>query len=368
MIFTANVINQIIRRKKMNKRFYIDFHVIQTVPPSCVNRDDTGRPKTAFYGGVNRARVSSQSWKHAMRNMFTDIFTDEQLGFRTKHLFELVKKEIQKISSDTDDEKAEKLAKKAFENAGIKINDKKGNITGALFFISSLQVKKFAELIVNGETDKKEYKKVLKSSPSVDIALFGRMVADDADLNVDASSQVAHIISTHAVQNEYDYYTAVDDCSPEDNTGAGHIGTMEFNSATLYRYATINVTDLFNTIGEDTADVVRGFAEAFIRSMPDGKKNSYANGTLPDTVYVTVRKDQPVNLCGAFEKPISSTGGYAEKSVSRLYEYAEQVYNNYCGQPVRSFVIGNTAIDGAEKVNINQLLEQLHDYIADEVV
>ncbi|MDE6707095.1 MAG: type I-E CRISPR-associated protein Cas7/Cse4/CasC [Oscillospiraceae bacterium] len=348
------------------KRLYIDFHVIQTVPPSCVNRDDTGRPKTAVYGGVNRARVSSQSWKHAIRNMFTDIFSDEQLGFRTMHATDLIAKHL--IQNGIEKGKADKMAVEALSNAGIstKTDKKKENATTkALFFISRVQIKKLAELVIAGVKDKKEYKKVLQNYQSIDIALFGRMVADDVDLNVDASSQVAHSISTHAVQSEYDYFTAVDDYSTADNAGAGHLGTTEFNSATLYRYATVNVAELFQTIGTDTADAVKGFAEAFICSMPTGKQNSYANRTLPDLVYVTIRTNQPVNLSGAFEKPVRSKEGYTEESVKKLFAHAQKVYDNYCETPVHSFVIGSDSVLGAEKVNLPVLLEQLHDYISD---
>lgn len=128
------------------------------------------------------------------------------------------------------------------------------------------------------------------------------MVASDPSLNYDAAAQVAHSISTHAVQNEYDYFTAVDDCAPEDNAGAGHLGTVEYNSSTLYRYATVNTAELAEQLGaKEVPGVVRAFADAFIRSMPTGKQNTFANRTLPDAVYVTIRGDQPVNLCGAFE-------------------------------------------------------------------
>lgn len=350
-----------------NKRLYVDFHVIQTVPPSCVNRDDTGRPKTAVYGGVTRARVSSQSWKHAMRLMFKEIYGNGNIGYRTKYSVNLVEEALKKRIPDINSDDLKKMAEKALDNAGVKVNEKKGGSTGALFFISSFQADKLAELVADGEKDKKAYKEALKLSSSMDIALFGRMFANDKDLNVDASSQVAHSISTHAVQNEYDYFTAVDDFSADDN-GAGHLGTMEFNSATLYRYATINVADLHKTMGEDTAEAVRGFAEAFICSMPTGKQNSYANRTLPDMVYITVRDNQPVNLCGAFEKPVSSNGGYAEKSVSAFIEYAERVYNDYCGNPVKSYIIGRDSALGADKVNLVQLLDMLRKYIADEVV
>lgn len=351
-----------------NERLYVDFHVVQTVPPSCVNRDDTSRPKTAFYGGANRARVSSQSWKHAMRLMFKEIFESEELGYRTKHVFDLIANEIKKLDSSFDDETAVKEAIKAMNSAGVKINEKKDNKTGALFFISAVQANNLAQLVISGEKDAKLYKQALKETPSVDIALFGRMVADDADLNVDAASQVAHSISTHAVQNEYDYFTAVDDCSPEDSAGAGHLGTTEFNSSTLYRYATVNVAQLKKSIGVSVAEVIKGFAEAFICSMPTGKQNSYANRTYPDMVYVTIRKDQPVNLVGAFEKPVISNNGYVEESVKKLQEYAGKVYDNFSGKPVKSFMIGADAISDAERVNLDELLEKLYSYIKDEVV
>lgn len=351
-----------------NERLYVDFHVVQTVPPSCVNRDDTGRPKTAFYGGANRARVSSQSWKHAMRLMFNELFTSEELGYRTMHAVDLIANENKKLDSSFDDETAVKEAIKAMNSAGVKINEKKDNKTGALFFISAVQANNLAQLVISGEKDAKLYKQALKETPSVDIALFGRMVADDADLNVDAASQVAHSISTHAVQNEYDYFTAVDDCSPEDSAGAGHLGTTEFNSSTLYRYATVNVAQLKKSIGVSVAEVIKGFAEAFICSMPTGKQNSYANRTYPDMVYVTIRKDQPVNLVGAFEKPVISNNGYVEESVKKLQEYAGKVYDNFSGKPVKSFMIGADAISDAERVNLDELLEKLYSYIKDEVV
>lgn len=351
-----------------NERLYVDFHIVQTVPPSCVNRDDTGRPKTAFYGGANRARVSSQSWKHAMRLMFKEIFESEELGYRTKHVVDLIANEIKKLDSSYDDETAVKDAIKVMDLADVKISEKKGNKTGALFFISAVQANNLAQLVISGEKDAKLYKQALKETPSVDIALFGRMVADDADLNVDAASQVAHSISTHAVQNEYDYFTAVDDCSPKDSVGAGHIDTAEFNSSTLYRYATVNVAQLKKSFSVSVAEIIRGFAEAFICSMPTGKQNSYANRTYPDMVYVTIRKDQPVNLVGAFEKPVISNNGYVEESVKKLQEYAGKVYDNFSGKPVKSFVIGADAISDAERVNLDELLEKLYSYIKDEVV
>ena len=107
----------------MKKNLYIDVHVLQTVPPSCVNRDDTGSPKTAIYGGTTRARVSSQAWKHAMRAMFKDeIFDVEKLGLRTKNVLEMVEKEIFAINPLAD---GKKLAKDVLTNAGVNIKSDK---------------------------------------------------------------------------------------------------------------------------------------------------------------------------------------------------------------------------------------------------
>lgn len=344
----------------MKKRLYVDFHVLQTVPPSCINRDDTGSPKTAVYGGVLRARVSSQAWKHAMRKDFAEN-TLLDVGKRTKKAAELVKEQILALDSELD---ADKLAKKTLENTGIKSDDKG---TKALFFMSTAQAKALAVLAVEGVADKKQYKDALKAAPSVDMALFGRMVADDPSLNYDAAAQVAHSISTHAVKNEYDYFTAVDDCQT-DSTGAGHLGTVEYNSSTLYRYATVNVLELAGQLGaEQAAETVRAFGEAFLFSMPTGKQNTFANRTLPDAVYVTLREDQPVNLCGAFERAVSrgEQGGYAEASKAALTQYAQQVYASFAEAPAQSFTVGGGLEALAPAQTAKAMLDALEKAVRD---
>lgn len=346
------------------KRLYVDFHVLQTVPPSCVNRDDTGSPKTAVYGGAVRARVSSQAWKHAMRVMFTGEMSDAvETGYRTKKGTDLVAKQIKALAPDKD---ALKLAQKVIADAGIKSDDKG---TKALFFMSTAQAKALAKLAVEGCKDKNRYKEALKEAPSADMALFGRMVADDPSLNYDAAAQVAHSISTHTVQNEFDYFTAVDDCAPEDNAGAGHLGTVEYNSATLYRYATVNVLELVRTLGaEQAAQTVRAFGEAFIRSMPTGKQNSFANRTLPDAVYVTLRQDQPVNLSRAFEKPVrKSEEGYAEPSKMALKQYAKELYNTFAEAPEQSFTVGTGLEELAQPMPLNTMLAVLEKAVEEKL-
>ena len=235
--------------------------------------------------------------------------------------------------------------------------------------MSTAQAKALAELAVEGCKDKKQYKEALKAAPSADMALFGRMVADDPSLNYDAAAQVAHSISTHTVQNEFDYFTAVDDCAPEDNAGAGHLGTVEYNSATLYRYATVNVLELVRTLGaEQAAQTVRAFGEAFIRSMPTGKQNSFANRTLPDAVYVTLRQDQPVNLSRAFEKPVrKSEEGYAEPSKMALKQYAKELYNTFAEVPEQSFTVGTGLEELAQPMPLNTMLAVLEKAVEEKL-
>jgi CRISPR system Cascade subunit CasC len=323
-------------------RFFVDIHVIQSLPPSCVNRDDTGSPKTAIYGGVRRARVSSQAWKHAMREMFKDYFSESELSERTKKIVEKVAEKIL-LLRDISEEEAMVLAEKVIKQAGISTKDSEAK---ALFFMSSKQADNLARMaLMEPLPGKKDVQAALNAGNGVDIALFGRMVADEPALNADAAAQVAHAISTHKVENEYDYYTAMDDRAPEDQAGAGMIGTIEFNSATLYRYATVAAHDLKKNLGDPkaAAKAVKEFIRAFVCSMPTGKQNTFANGTPPYAVMVALRRDQPVNLVGAFEAPVKAgEGGYQRKSAEILAKYTQLVYDKFFTAPEKTFI---TAID-----------------------
>ncbi len=348
---------------------YVDIHVLQTVPPSCVNRDDTGSPKTAIYGGVRRARVSSQAWKRAVRVTFREMYKPEDLSLRTKRIVSMVQAHIAALAPEKD---AEAEAVKVLQAAGLSIKaDKLNDGTGALFFMSDAQAEALARLAVEHPEslkDKDTCKAALMDNPSIDLALFGRMVASDPSLNYDAAAQVAHAISTHGVQNEFDYFTAMDDLSPEESAGAAHLDTVEFNSSTLYRYATVNAEELHTSLKEATPEAIRNFIEAFVCSMPTGKQNTFANRTLPDLVYVTVRKDQPVNLAGAFEQPVAldPQGGYMSGSCRKLDDYAKKVYTNYTGTPEQAWALG-CDMTGAETMSFPKLLDAVEASMTSEL-
>lgn len=329
-----------------NKRIYVDVNAIQTLPPSNINRDDTGSPKTAQYGGVIRARVSSQSWKKAMRDYFYNNSEFENIGVRTLEIVKYLAEEIKRLKPSLTDEDALKLANETFKAAGIGTKDNKAK---ALFFLGKSQRDALAQAAIDGEKDKKKLQEILSSNPAIDIALFGRMVADDQNLNEDASAQVAHAISTHQVSNEYDFFTAVDDISKEESQGAGMLGTVEYNSSTLYRYANVAAHELLNQLGsvEDAVGAIRLFVEAFAKSLPTGKVNTFANQTLPQSILLTIRDDRPVNLVSAFEEPVRSNDGYVEKSIKKLLKEEEKVLK-FVNKPLHTYYI--TMADMEEKI------------------
>ena len=334
---------------------YVDIHIIQSLPPSCVNRDDSGSPKSAVYGGVRRLRVSSQSWKRATRLYFNDLLDAKDVGVRTKRVVEVLAERITEDAPELAGDAAA-LAKKVFAATKIKLSSPRGKKdapqeSGYLLFLSTSQIARLAELAIasarDGEAlDAKTIRKIFKEAHAVDIALFGRMVAEDPDLNVDAACQVAHAISTHAAENEYDFFTAVDDDksrSEEEDAGAGMMGTVEFSSATMYRYATVNLDMLVENLGDGDAALraLEVFIKGFCLSMPTGKQNTFANRTLPEAVVVSVRDDQPVSLVGAFEKPIrtNEADGYLARSVGALAEHARAIEDNYGLKPLAGFVV-----------------------------
>ncbi|AWK10863.1 type I-E CRISPR-associated protein Cas7/Cse4/CasC [Streptomyces spongiicola] len=350
-------------------RIFLDVHALQTVPPSNLNRDDTGAPKTGLYGGVPRARVSSQAWKRAIRTSFKDeqLLDPAELGVRTKKIVELLADRITALDPSAERETALKLADETVRAAGFKTEvpkrkadqaKKEGGRTPApeskyLVFLSSRQLDGLARLALDGASDitaflktkenKARARELADTRHSVDIALFGRMVADVADINVDAAVQVAHALSVHRVDNESDYYTAVDDENTDEETGAGMIGTVDFNSATLYRYASLGVHQLAANLGAGLRDdehhsepvrrAIEAFVHAFTSSLPTGKINTFGHHTQPDAVVVRLRTTRPISYVAAFEDPVRSDGGgHLREASDRLAAYAADVERAY-GDP-----------------------------------
>lgn len=344
-------------------RTIIEIHALETASASNLNRDDTGSPKTVEYGGVTRARVSSQAWKRPTRELFKGMLDQKTLGLRTKRVVEVLSDRILDRLPAADEGEVVRVAESILKDgAGIKLakpRAKKDAETEPLqesqylLFMGSSQYDALADLAVEAlsqddpvaavKARKKEIKSIVKNDRAVDVALFGRMVADDTDLNVDAAAQVAHAISVQAVDFESDFFTAVDDVKrdndEETDSGAAMVGQVEFNAATYYRYANVDANRLNDTLGDTnaTAKAVAAFVKAFLMSMPQGKINTFAQGTLPELVVVNVRDTQAVNLVGAFERPVEPD--YVQHAAEALVRRQQEFDNAYDITPVKTWVV-----------------------------
>ncbi len=334
----------------------IELHIIQSFPVTCLNRDDLGAPKSAVFGGVQRARVSSQCWKREIRTLAAENKSQLFAGKRTRFIIERIKKAL--VSKDVDAEKAQILAVSIANALGKLDSEEKGNVK-TLLYLSPLEIENIAikmlnldygeplNAVISASNDKKkeEAQKDLskvaekaakamkeKVKDSADIALFGRMVADDHSLMLEGAANFSHAISTHRVSNEIDFFSAVDDLKPEEAEGAGHIGTLEFNSACYYRYVGINL-DLLkdeNHLGHFTKEELDTVLDTFIKSCleanPTARKNSQFGYSRPDYVLGLRRSGQPLSLANAFETPINADSkGYIEKSKDSLKKHFENM-------------------------------------------
>jgi len=341
---------------------FVEFHLIQNFAPSNLNRDDTGSPKDAIFGGQRRSRVSSQCQKKAVRDFFktSNFLSNEDIGIRTRHLDRLLNEELKAVGFE-DISKFNEIVKLSLKaKKGKEEDDDEGDkeekseaLLSYLLFISATEIAAIRELILSNSKDllalasKKKIKPTdipdafrsglkgcLARSRAVDIALFGRMLADFPSANQHAACQVAHAISTHKVDREFDYFTAVDDKGTADESGAGMIGQVEFNSATLYRYAVLDAQKLFSNLQRDselTLSAVEAFTQAIVRAIPTGKQNSFAAHNAPAFVGVAIRRSAPLNLANAFEKPVQPRGDQAlsSQSVCALAAYEKQLSAMY---------------------------------------
>jgi CRISPR system Cascade subunit CasC len=354
----------------------IELHLLQNFAPSNLNRDDTGAPKDCEFGGHRRARISSQCQKRAVRQAFEtqDLIDDENRGARTKRLIQRVA-DVLHDTHGLERESGLQLAIAAIESVGLGRN-KKGIgdelcKTDVLLFVPSRIVTEIARVLhdhrttllawverkQDGEkTDEKNQQQGAKQRKSakrtadgaypedvkeavedllssarrtVDIALFGRMIAKRPEWNVDAACQVAQAISTNRVQMDFDFFTAIDDLKPKDTAGSDMMGTVQFNSSCFYRYAVLDVNSLRSNLNGDDPLVrraVSAFIQAFVTAIPTGKQNSMAAHNFPSYALAIVRENgQPLSLANAFLKPARPRGedvDLVDDSIQKLESYA----------------------------------------------
>lgn len=299
---------------------FVQLHFLTAYPPSNPNRDDLGRPKTAIYGGVPRLRLSSQSLKRAAR--MSDAMQDGlrgHMGERTQRIGDEVRRRL--LSRGADETKAGEIARdiadifgKVYEGA-VK-QDPAHVRTRQLAFVSPDERRaafEWADRMLAGEKKPDDIKQlVLRTADgAVDVAMFGRMLADDAEFNREAAVQVSHAITTHKALVEDDYYTAVDDLKrPSEDMGAGFVGEAGFGSGVYYLYVCIDTDLLVRNLNLDgdralARRAVEAVVEAFATATPSGKRNSYGHHARAGYLRAESGDVQPRSLAGAFLKPVT---------------------------------------------------------------
>lgn len=337
----------------------LELHVIQNFTASNLNRDDTGAPKDVVFGGFRRARISSQAQKRAARKWAEKILGEAKVGVRTSDLGGMVIEVLQTRGLEA----SKGRVGVALMAARAKL-DENGQ-TKAMIFVSPREVQLFADFVqqnwdvldpttalvakkgskggdddsdvieaepavevqvesvgtkaakgkkagvkatemeVKLDKDVINKMKAIFDAPSMDISLFGRFMADRADFIVDAACQVAHALGVSKIEREFDFFTAMDDRA---SAGSGqHLGVVEFNAPTYYRYAVIDTDLLLANLKGDEAlarEAVRVFVEALTQAIPTGKQNSFAAHNMPAYVGVVARTAGAMNLANAFEQPL----------------------------------------------------------------
>lgn len=332
------------------KHSYLNMHVLISHTASALNRDNNNLQKTMVFGGVKRARVSSQSLKYAMR---TSSYYDKKLGKpsdRTREILELTDKYVKTLSSKYSSEIVTKtislLAGKDLEELAKEAESGKGT-SAAIIPWSLAEVEAICKEVVlaekEGLNDKQLAKKlkdkrdeILKAFGStVDIALSGRMTTSGLIEPVDGSMALAHSFTTHQHESQLDWFTAVDSFTNKDTNKvqAGHIGTQDFATGTFYRYCSLNLGQLRKNIGGDkehALDIAAHLTYMLSTVVPSGKQNSFAAFNVAEYLLCSF-SDQPISLADAFERPIQKDreGGFMLPSIEALQAYSKLLHEGY---------------------------------------
>ncbi|MFZ5757719.1 MAG: type I-E CRISPR-associated protein Cas7/Cse4/CasC [Pseudomonadota bacterium] len=296
---------------------FIQLHVLTSYPPSNLNRDDTGRPKTALVGDANRLRISSQSLKRAWRT--SDIFTEALAayrGTRTKRKGVEVYEAL--VVGGVKEKDAKAWAQAIAEQFG---KPKKEDKKDPLLDLEIEQLAHFSpeendaisalvgRLVANKSAPTEEDLALLTHPQrAADIALFGRMLAAKPEFNVEAAAQVAHAFTVHKAAVEDDYFSAVDDLNRGDeDKGSGHIGEAGFGAGVFYLYICINRDLLLKNLGGDKAladKTLTAMLHAVTKVSPTGKQNSFASRAYAGYVLAEQGEQQPRSLAQAFLAPV----------------------------------------------------------------
>jgi len=382
----------------MNDKNFINFHILISHSPSCLNRDDMNMQKTAIFGGVNRVRISSQSLKRAIR--YSQTYKNQySRSKRTRYLIDKIVEQIVKEGkSNAKAVEAAGLCVAALIEGKTKPEEIKkyerannGRIQHQVVPFSEGEIEAIQRLIREGAKvpeDKQidflkkrfaEIESELSKSVDLDVALSGRMAASDLYYGVDGAFAVAHAITTHAIEpQDIDWFTAVDDLVEDSGeTGAGHLNTQQFSAGVFYRYASLNLKQLQFNLGlikdmkaNETRDSrsqalkISGHLFNMLTTVvPTAKQQSFAAHNLADFAIVSFA-DQPISLLNAFEAPVRQEriGGYLAPSVAALGEYWERMNEFYSLDEIAA-IASSQKIESSKKLRVCHTIKELQTWI-----
>lgn len=332
-----------------------EIHMLKNYPPTNLNRDDTGAPKTCLFGGAMRGRISSQCLKRSWRTSpsFRAEIGDDNLGIRTRKLPVLVAEKLVEMGVSQEFADAVQPRLTGIGNKEGK-ETKDGNATAQVIFYANEDIEAVAKTVKAMLENCKTVKDVQKLKGkdiqaaitgadvrpvTLDIALFGRMVTSDAFRDVEASMQVAHAISTNKVSVESDFFTAMDDVlssSTLEDIGAGMLGDVDFNSSCYYVYVSLDTDALAENLkyAQNAEEIVRRAIPALLRAMaftdPSGKQNSFAGHVLPSVVMVECKEKKiPTSMVNAFVEPVGKSGDLVALSARKLADEVDMTARNF---------------------------------------
>lgn len=372
----------------------IEIHMLKNYPPVNLNRDESGAPKTCFFGNVQRGRISSQSLKRSWRmsRLFRELGS---VGERTRRMPEEVAKRLKERGiEEAYVERAQQMLTGIVNKDG---KEKKEGYTEQIVIYAPEDIEKLTQAVADaiaedGDIKKfkarkaSDFKKLVSGAETrpitADIALFGRMVTSDCFRDVDAAMQVAHAISTHAVSRESDYFTAVDDLLKSGEVGAGMMGDVDYNSCCYYEYAALDVDQLRENLiySKDSKALVRKLIPTLLRTMaltnPSGKQNTFAGQVFPSLIMVECKQDKiPLSYVNAFEKPVTLSMGRSilENSIEKLSEHVRAMDTTY-QLPVRHRVWVAPQVDdsidmnGEKMVSLPDMLDAVAGWVEEDRV
>ena len=337
---------------------FIQLHLLTAYAPSNLNRDDLGRPKTAKMGNTDRLRISSQSLKRAWRT--SDCFyqsLSDHIGVRSRRFArdwvykpmidngiseKIAKESAIKIAGQFGKLKNEKSPKDPLTNLEIE----------QLVHISNYEqqaIKQLVDLLISEkrEPTDNEVKLLRKENSSIDIALFGRMLADSLAFNIEAACQVSHALGVSTVTIEDDFFTAVDDLNKNGDSdagsGSGHLGERGFASALFYTYVCISRDLLLENLNSDEVLVektLKALTESAAKVAPTGMQNSFASRAYTSYLLIEKGSQQPRSLAVAYFNPIRSQD-LVNDAITRLEEQRDK-FDKVYGQCADSRYVLNS--------------------------